>query len=44
MANPGPANSANPNAIGASFVESGTSTLYTFATLPAASNFTIGSS
>lgn len=42
MANPGPANSANPNAIGASFVESGTSTLYTFATLPAASNFTIG--
>lgn len=42
MANPGPANSTTPNAIGASFVESGTSTLYTFATLPAASNFTIG--
>lgn len=42
MSNPGPANSTTPNAIGASFVESGTSTLYTFATLPAAANFTIG--
>lgn len=42
MSNPGPANVATPNAIGASFVESGTSTLYTFATLPAASNFTVG--
>lgn len=42
MSNPGPANSTTPNSIGASFIESGTSTIYTFATLPAASNFTIG--
>ncbi len=42
MSNPGPASVTTPNAIGASFVESGTTTVYTFATLPAASNFTIG--
>lgn len=40
--NPGPASSATPNSIMANFVESGTSALYTFATLPAASNFAIG--
>jgi hypothetical protein len=40
--NPGPASATNPNSIMANFVGSGTSTLYTFATLPAASNFQVG--
>jgi hypothetical protein len=42
ISNPGPASATNPNSIMANFVGSGTSTLYTFATLPAASNFTVG--
>lgn len=40
--NPGPSTTTTPNSIMANFVESGTSTIYTFATLPAASNFQIG--
>lgn len=40
--NPGPASATNPNSIMANFVQSGTTTLYTFATLPAASNFQVG--
>ncbi len=40
--NPGPASATNPNSIMANFVQSGTTTLYTFATLPAASNFAVG--
>lgn len=42
MTNPGPASTSNPPSILANFVPSGTSTQYTFATLPAASNFAIG--
>jgi hypothetical protein len=40
--NPGPASATNPNSIMANFVQSGTTTLYTFATLPAAANFAVG--
>jgi len=40
--NAGPSVSANPNSIMANFVQTGTNTLYTFATLPAASQFAPG--
>lgn len=42
MTNPGPASTTNPPSIMANFVPAGTTTQYTFATLPAASNFAIG--
>jgi hypothetical protein len=42
MTNPGPATTINPPSIMANFVPSGTSTQYTFATLPAAANFAVG--
>src|SRR5260370_110239 len=42
MTNPGPATTINPPSIMANFVPAGTTTQYTFATLPAASNFLVG--
>jgi len=40
--NPGPASASTPNSIQASIVESGSSTAYTFATLPSAAGFAPG--
>ena len=40
--NPGPASASTPNSEPAAIVQSGTTTAYTFATLPAASNFAPG--
>lgn len=40
--NPGPASASTPNSIQASIVESGSSTAYTFATLPSATGFAPG--